>query len=262
MAAIVGIDAEVLFVKKSLVDAGTTGGVATTSLGSGGTGYVTDETFTISTGDPLATGIVLTHSTGVVLTYSITYSGGDYAVAAGVATVASISGTGLTIDIDSIDQLVLPIYDIATEVWTLPVNSADYSWVVFPERNEFAISISVDIAEHKVFRGSPSGAWVDKKRLYMDWSGSMSGYLDNEDDAIFTNMKAGFDLWALFVDSKTDAIATGDNAPTSYWLGLIILGSIDRTTGNEDFASLDVDFEGSGELYRSELPYEPVPDGA
>lgn len=150
----------------------------------------------------------------------------------------------------------LPTFNDATEVWTLDGSTLGltYDWAIFPERNEFAISISVDIAEHKVFRGSPSGAWVEKARLYMDWSGSMSGYLDNTDDTIFEEMKAGVSLWVLFVDSKSEDIPTGDNEPDNYWLGKVILGSIDRTTGNEDFASLDVDFEGSGELYRSEIP--------
>lgn len=151
---------------------------------------------------------------------------------------------------------VLPTFDDSTETWTTDSTAlgTTYDWFIFPERNEFSISISVDIADHKVFVSSPTGAWTEKARLYMDWSGSMSGYLDNADDTIFNQMKLGNSLWALFVDSKSNDIPTGDNAPTNYWLGKIVLGTIDRTTPNEDFATLDVDFEGDGELYRSETP--------
>jgi len=152
-------------------------------------------------------------------------------------------------------QWVLPPWSTDDTEWTVLVNDSTYSWTLFPERNEFSISISVDIAEHKVFVEDPADAWVGKARLYMDWSGSMSGYLDTTNDEIFTEMKAGEDIWAMFVNSKTNDAPTDDFAPAQYWLGQIILGSIDMSTPNEDYVTLDVDFSGSGQLYRSEMPY-------
>jgi len=146
----------------------------------------------------------------------------------------------------------LPKWNTTTLVWdtTYPSN---YDWEQFPERNEFSISISVDIAEHKVFVASPANAWVEKARLFMDWSGSMSGYLDTSTDTIFTNMKEGESLWVIFINSKLSD-APDAVEPTRYWLGKIILGSIDMSTPVEDYVTLDVDFAGSGELYRSEEP--------
>lgn len=74
--------------------------IVTTTLGSGGTGYVANDLFTISTGTTLATGKVLTVSSGAVLTYSILTGGLGYSIASGVATVATLgSGTGLTINV-------------------------------------------------------------------------------------------------------------------------------------------------------------------
>jgi len=147
----------------------------------------------------------------------------------------------------------LPKWSTDTLVWDTdyPTN---YNWLQFPERNEFSISISVDIAEHKVFVASPADAWVDKARLFMDWSGSMSGYLDSSTDTIFVNMKAGASLWVIFINSKTNDAPSDDAEPTQYWLGKIILGSIDMSTPVEDYVTLDVDFSGSGELYRTEKP--------
>jgi len=147
----------------------------------------------------------------------------------------------------------LPKWSLATHTWDL-VYPANYNWTLFPERNEFSISISVDIAEHKVFVEDPSDAWVGKARLYMDWSGSMSGYLDTANDTIFTNMKEGESVWALFVNSKTNDAPSEGAIPAQYWLGKIILGSIDMSTPNEDFVTMDVDFAGDGELYRSSKP--------
>lgn len=152
----------------------------------------------------------------------------------------------------------LPKWNTTTTEWdlTYPTN---YDWVLFPERNEFSISISVDIAEHKVFVEEWADAWVGKARLFMDWSGSMSGYLDTSNDDIFDNMKAGDDLWVLFVNSKASDAPTGDLEPVQYWLGKVILGSIDMTTPTEDYVTLDVDFAGSGPLYRSSKPGASFP---
>lgn len=152
----------------------------------------------------------------------------------------------------------LPKWNTTTTEWNLtyPTN---YNWTLFTERNEFSISISVDIAEHKVFVEEWADAWVDKARLFMDWSGSMSGYLDTGSDVIFTDMKAGKDIWLLFVNSKETDAAAGDAEPTKYWLGKAILGSIDMTTPTEDYVTLDVDFAGSGPLYRSAKPGASFP---
>jgi len=152
----------------------------------------------------------------------------------------------------------LPKWNSTTGAWdtTYPSN---YDWVQFPERNEFSINISVDIAEHKVFVESPADAWVEKARLYMDWSGSMSGYLDTSNDTIFTTMKDGQDVWIIFINSKTNDAPTDDAEPAQYWLGKAVLGSIDSSTPNEDYVTLDVDFAGNGELYRSEKPGASFP---
>lgn len=147
----------------------------------------------------------------------------------------------------------LPTWDSTTNSWTL-TGPTNFNWQQFSERNEFSISISVDIAEHKVFVADPNNAWVGKARLFMDWSGSMSGYLDTASDTIFTKMKAGDSLWVLFINSKSNDVTTSGTAPTQYWLGKVILGSIDVSTPTEDYVTLDVDFEGNGELYRSEKP--------
>lgn len=259
MAAIVGIDADILFVAESDVNAATQGGVATVSVNAGGTGYSVSDVLTITGGDTACTLNVDSVSTSAVTGVSILTNGSGYTVATGKATtVLPTGGTGCTLDIDTINPLVLPLWSTNDTEWSLVVNSGDgdeYSWAIFPERNEFSISISVDIAEHKVFVEEWADAWVDKARLFMDWSGSMSGYLDTSTDAIFTNMKAGDDLWVLFINSKTNDAPTDDAEPSQYWLGKVILGSIDMTTPTEDYVTLDVDFSGSGKLYRSELPY-------
>ena len=170
-------------------------------------------------------------------------------------TVLPTGGAGFTLDCDAINPLCLPLWSTNDTEWTLSVNDSEYSWALFPERNEFSISISVDIAEHKVFVEEWADAWVGKARLFMDWSGSMSGYLDTSTDTIFDSMKAGDDLWVLFINSKTNDAPTDDASPAQYWLGKVILGSIDMTTPTEDYVTLDVDFSGNGKLYRSELPY-------
>jgi len=263
MSAIIGIDADILFATESDILACTQGGAATISVAVGGAGYADDETFDIGgTSDIVAQGYVISQTAGVVDLVGITanIAGSGIPTAAAVATSnASASGdNNLTVDVDSIHGLVLPIWDLTDNTWSLVVNSGDgdeFSWMQFPERNEFSISISVDIAEHKVFVASPADAWVDKARLFMDWSGSMSGYLDASTDAIFNNMKAGESLWVLFLNSKLNDQAIDDQWAEQYWLGKVILGSVDMSTPVEDYVTLDVDFAGSGALYRSEMPY-------
>jgi len=151
------------------------------------------------------------------------------------------------------ESVELPKWSTNDTEWSLTYPS-NYNWSLFPERNEFSISISVDIAEHKTFVEEWADAWVGKARLFMDWSGSMSGYLDTSSDTIFTNMKAGDDLWVIFINSKANDAPNDDAIPTQYWMGKVILGSIDMTTPTEDYVTLDVDFAGSGPLYRSEAP--------
>jgi len=74
--------------------------IATHSLNDGGTGYAADDTFTIDDGTVSAKGTVLTVSSGVVLTYSLSYAGIGYAATTGETTTAtSGSGTGLKINI-------------------------------------------------------------------------------------------------------------------------------------------------------------------
>jgi len=262
MAAIIGIDADILFVPESTVIAETKGGIATFEIGTGagGTGYALNDVLTVTGGvdqDEAATFLVTELSVTAVSAITRIYAGSGYATTDlnMATTVAPAGGTGCTISALTVNPLVLPVWDITDHTWTVLVNDSEYSWTLFPERNEFSISISVDIAEHKVFVADPSSAWVGKARLYMDWSGSMSGYLDTTNDEIFNNMKQGQSLWTLFVNSKTNDAPVDDAPPAQYWLGKIILGSVDMSTPNEDFVTLDVDFAGSGALYRSELPY-------
>jgi len=115
-------------------------------------------------------------------------------------------------------------------------------WNELSERNEFSITVNVDSAEHKVFVATLADAWVTKARTWMSWSGSMSGYYDDANNVIFNAVVAGAVVKLRFYDSRA--------ASTKYWYGDAILTSIDRTTGTEDFATLDVDFEGQGALSR------------
>jgi hypothetical protein len=116
------------------------------------------------------------------------------------------------------------------------------TWIEMPERNEFSISISVDAAEHRVFVPSLADAWVEKARTWMSWSGSMAGYYDAENDAIFNTMVAGEDIDIKFYDTRSDL--------TRYWYGKVLLTSIEKSTNTEEFVTLSVDFEGQGRLYR------------
>lgn len=118
------------------------------------------------------------------------------------------------------------------------------SWVDIAERNEFSISISVDAAEHKVFVASLSDAWIEKARTWMSWSGSLSGYYDDAQDEIFDKVVAGQTVWLRFYDSY-------DRAPGKYWQGQAILTNVEHSTNTDDFATLNVDFEGQGALTRT-----------
>ena len=156
--------------------------------------------------------------------------------------MSAIVGIDAAILTAPLGETVLPSWDSGTGTWTLG------AWTLLPERNELSISISVDVAEHRPFVASLEDAWVGKARTWMDWSGSFSGFYDDEDDSIFTNMKAGLKLQTVIFDSRLTAVSA---AQTDYWFGKILLTSVDHTTGSEDFSTLDVDFEGAGPLYRS-----------
>lgn len=119
----------------------------------------------------------------------------------------------------------------------------DATYYAFTERNEFSITINVDIAEHRVFVANLSSAWVGKARTWMNWNGSLSGYYDDANDDIFTRVMAGTAIYLKFWDSY-------DRSPSKYWKGQAILTSVDRSTGTEDYATLNVDFEGLGALQR------------
>lgn len=116
------------------------------------------------------------------------------------------------------------------------------TWNTLPERNEVSISISVDVAEHKVFVASLADAWVEKARTWMSWSGSFAGYYDDTDDIIFDTVVAGQMIKIRLYSTRSDM--------TRYWEGNVILTSVDHSTNTDDFATLDVDFEGSGALSR------------
>lgn len=261
MAAIVGIDASILFVSTSTLAAVTTGylvEVTTTADGAAMQNYVTGDAITLATTGGGTGGIIkVTASGGDVTATTISTDGAGYAVG-DVLTQDSTDGsgsgwTGVVAKIDS--SLTVPTWNSGSQTWTLGVNNAinadvtgaaAYSWTEFTERNEISISISVDVAEHKVFVTNIEHAWVEKARLYMDWSGSMTGYYDDATDEIFDTMKEGMNIWLYIVPTKL--------TPAKYWAGKVILTSVDHTIANEDFASLDVDFEGNGPLYRSDIP--------
>lgn len=154
--------------------------------------------------------------------------------------MAAIVGIDAAILTAPAGTTALPSWSAGT--WTLG------AWTELPERNELSISISVDVAEHKPFVHSLADAWVGKARTWMNWSGSFSGFYDNASDAIFNAMKAGAEVQVVIFDSRATAVS---GSQTDYWFGKILLTSVDHTTGSEDFSTLDVDFEGSGPLYRS-----------
>jgi hypothetical protein len=116
------------------------------------------------------------------------------------------------------------------------------TWNPIPERNEFTISISVDTAEHKVFVATLADAWSNKQRTWMSWSGSLSGYYDDADDTIFDTVVAGEVIKIRFYDDR--------NVTTKYWEGEAVLTSVEHGVGTDDYATLNVDFDGSGPLTR------------
>lgn len=117
------------------------------------------------------------------------------------------------------------------------------SWTAFVERNQFSITINVDIAERRPFVASLSAAWVYKARTWMDWSGSLEGYYDDANDDIWDNMIAGAVILLRFYTTRSDL--------TRYWEGQAVLTSVDHSVTTDDFATLSVDFEGNGTLTRT-----------
>lgn len=115
------------------------------------------------------------------------------------------------------------------------------TWTDFTERNEFSISINVDVAERKVFVATFADAWVSKSRTWMSWSGSLSGYYDDASNSIFNTVVAGNVVKLRFWDSR--------NGPT-YWEGFAIMTSVEHSTNTDDYSTLSVDFEGTGPLTR------------
>ena len=98
------------------------GAIVTSSKGAGGTGYLVNNTFTVSTGSTLATGRVDSVSSGAVATYTILTAGAGYSTGSGVATVAtSGSGSGFTVNI-------LSVTSVPTSV-TLATGAEDLSTV-------------------------------------------------------------------------------------------------------------------------------------
>ncbi len=116
------------------------------------------------------------------------------------------------------------------------------NWSPLSERNEFTITISVDVAERRPFVASLADAWVYKARTWMNWSGSLRGYYDDADDTIFDTMKTGNVVMLRFYDSRA--------VTTKYWEGDALLTSVEHGVTTEDFATLSVDFEGVGSLDR------------
>lgn len=116
------------------------------------------------------------------------------------------------------------------------------TWTDLAERNEFTINIRVDTAEHKVFVASLADAWANKARTWMSWNGSLAGYYDDEDDTIFDTVVAGLVVKLRFYNSR--------NTPSKYWEGDALLTSVDSTNSTDDYATLNVEFEGQGALTR------------
>lgn len=116
------------------------------------------------------------------------------------------------------------------------------TWTDFTERNEFSITVNVDVAEHRVFVSTLADAWVGKARTWMDWNGSLTGYYDDTNDDIFEKVVAGNVIYLRFYDDR--------NVSTKYWQGQALLTSVEHATGTDDYATLNVDFEGLGALTR------------
>lgn len=113
-------------------------------------------------------------------------------------------------------------------------------WTELPERNEYSISIDVEVAEHKVFKPSLSDAWVGKARTWMNWSGSLNGYYSDSDTSIFATVVAGSVVKIKITPSRAVA--------TKYWSGDCLLTSVEMTGNTDDYSTLSVDMEGVGAL--------------
>jgi hypothetical protein len=133
--------------------------------------------------------------------------------------------------------------DMSTN-WDPVLETGD--WAELPERNEFSISIRVDVAEHKPFVASLADAWVGKARTWMNWNGSLRGYYDDASDTIFDTMVDGEAVYMRFYDTRANE--------DLYWEGQVLLTSVEHSTGSEDFSTLSVDFEGLGALARVVVP--------
>src|SRR5579864_3841934 len=84
----------------SALNLGGQSGIASSSLGSGGTGYGVGDQFTVNTGGVNATGVVDTLSGSAVATYHITSAGTGYSAVSGASTTNNTgTGSGLTINI-------------------------------------------------------------------------------------------------------------------------------------------------------------------
>lgn len=104
-ASLSGLD--LVLIDQAGVTLGWTGGIATSAVNAGGSGYAPGDTFECND----ATGVVLTvDGGGAVLTYSITDPGFESLVANGVAT-SKLTGGGddlFTIDIQTLDYTANP----------------------------------------------------------------------------------------------------------------------------------------------------------
>lgn len=114
------------------------------------------------------------------------------------------------------------------------------TWTELPERNEYSISIDVEVAEHKVFKPSLAEAWVGKARTWMDWSGSLNGYYDDANTSIFSTVVAGAVVKIKITPQRAVA--------TKFWSGDALLTSVEMTGNTDDFSTLSVDMEGVGAL--------------
>ena len=83
----------------STLNLGGQSGVASSSLGSGGTGYAVGDQFTINTGNSDAVGLVDTLTGSAVATYHLTSVGTSYGLGTVSTTNNTGTGSGLTIDI-------------------------------------------------------------------------------------------------------------------------------------------------------------------
>ena len=113
------------------------------------------------------------------------------------------------------------------------------NWTELPERNEFSINIKVDTATHKTFVKSLADAWTDKRRTWMDWTGSIQGYYDDADDSIYDQVVKGSKVYLRFYDTRYENLTLEDVLAnvTKYWQGQALLTSVDHGTGTDDFST-------------------------